>query len=64
MPKMKTHSGASKRFRVTGSGKLVRRKSGLNHILGKKSPSRKRNLKGIHEVDPGNEGHVRKQLGI
>ncbi len=41
MPKMKTHSGTKKRFKFTGSGKLKRRRSGLRHILTKKSKKRK-----------------------
>jgi large subunit ribosomal protein L35 len=41
MPKMKTHSGAKKRFSFTGTGKLKRRRSGLRHILTKKSKKRK-----------------------
>jgi large subunit ribosomal protein L35 len=44
MPKMKTHRGAAKRFKKTGTGKIVRRKSGLRHILTKKSSKRKRQL--------------------
>ena len=44
-PKLKTHRGAAKRFKVTGSGKIVRRKAGGNHILTKKSSRRKRALK-------------------
>jgi large subunit ribosomal protein L35 len=44
MPKMKTHSGASKRFRVTASGKLKRKKRMLSHMLSKKSSKRKRGL--------------------
>ena len=64
MPKMKTHSGAKKRFKVTGSGKLMRRSSNLNHILEKKAPGRKRRLKGETEVTGGKRKHVRKQLGI
>ncbi len=54
MPKMKSHRGASKRMRFTGSGKIRRRKMNLRHILTKKSPKRKRNLgKGtlVAEVD-------------
>ena len=39
MPKMKTDSGAKKRFKVTGTGKLRRRQAFLNHILEKKTPS-------------------------
>jgi large subunit ribosomal protein L35 len=44
MPKMKTHSGAKKRFRKTGSGKLRARHSFTSHNLGKKSAKRKRHL--------------------
>ena len=64
MPKMKTHRGAAKRFKVSGSGRLLRRNSNLNHILEKKSPKRKRRLKGLSEVDAGNRDQVRRQLGI
>ncbi|MCH7708789.1 MAG: 50S ribosomal protein L35 [Deltaproteobacteria bacterium] len=45
MPKMKTHRGAAKRFKKTGSGKIVRTKSNKQHILTKKSPKRKRHLR-------------------
>jgi large subunit ribosomal protein L35 len=44
MPKMKTHSGAKKRFKVTASGKVKARHSFTSHILEKKSPKRKRRL--------------------
>jgi len=44
MPKMKSHRGAAKRFKVTGSGKIRRRRSGMNHMLGKKGSKRKRRL--------------------
>jgi large subunit ribosomal protein L35 len=44
MPKMKTHSGAKKRFRKSGSGKLIARHSFTSHNLGKKSAKRKRHL--------------------
>ncbi len=44
MPKLKTHKGAQKRFKVTGTGKLMRRKAFARHILTKKSAKRKRNL--------------------
>jgi large subunit ribosomal protein L35 len=50
MPKMKTHRGAAKRFRVTGSGKIMRRKATGNHFLIKKSGSRKRRISGMAEV--------------
>jgi len=42
MPKMKSHSGAKKRFKATGSGKIKRRRTNLRHILTKKSKKRKR----------------------
>ncbi len=45
MPKMKTHSGAKKRFTVTGTGKIRRLKAYKSHILTKKDPKRKRNLR-------------------
>ena len=45
MPKMKTHKGAKKRFKVTGSGKVRRLKAFKSHILTKKDPKRKRNLR-------------------
>ncbi len=45
MPKMKTNRGAAKRFKVTGSGKIKRKKAGKNHILTKKAQTRKRNLR-------------------
>ena len=44
MPKMKTHSGAKKRFKVTGGGKDKARHANTSHILGKKSAKRKRRL--------------------
>lgn len=45
MPKMKTHRGAAKRFKKTGTGKVVRMHGFTSHILEKKSPKRKRNLR-------------------
>jgi large subunit ribosomal protein L35 len=44
MPKMKSHSGAKKRFKVTGTGKVQARHSFSSHILEKKSPKRKRHM--------------------
>jgi large subunit ribosomal protein L35 len=63
MPKMKTHKGAAKRFKVTGSGKVTRRKAGLNHILEKKSPKRKRRLAKTTELAPGDAARVERMLG-
>lgn len=62
MPKLKSHSGASKRFKRTGSGKLVRRKAGRRHILTSKARDRKRRLKGAAPVDPGATYAVSRQL--
>mgnify|MGYP000672865136 CR=1 FL=1 len=45
MPKMKTHRGTAKRFRVTGSGKIMRSKAFKSHIMTKKSQKRKRNFR-------------------
>ena len=63
MPKMKTHRGAAKRFKTTGSGKLLRQKAGLNHILGKKSSRRKRKLTGEFELAPGDSARIKRMLG-
>ncbi len=46
MPKMKSNSGAKKRFRVTKNGKIVRAKAYKSHLLERKSPKRKRGLRG------------------
>lgn len=64
MPKMKTRSGAKKRYKVTGTGKITRRKANLNHILGKKPSKRKRRLTGDFELADGDARRARKQLGI
>ncbi|MFP3900397.1 MAG: 50S ribosomal protein L35 [Acidimicrobiia bacterium] len=63
MPKMKTHSGAAKRFKVTGTGKVRRRQANLNHILRKKSSSRKRRLARPDSLHPGDEARVNRMLG-
>jgi large subunit ribosomal protein L35 len=63
MPKMKTHKGAAKRFKLTGSGKLTRRRANLNHILEKKSSKRKRRLAGDVELAPGDAARVERLLG-
>ena len=52
MPKMRSHRGAAKRFRVTGTGKVMRRKATGNHFLIKKSGSRKRRISGMAQVGP------------
>ena len=63
MPKMKSHSGAAKRYKKTGSGKVVRQKAGLNHILGKKSARRKRRLTGEFELSSGDAARAKRLLG-
>jgi large subunit ribosomal protein L35 len=63
MPKMKTHSGAAKRFKTTGSGKLRRRRQNRNHILEKKSSTRKRRLGRDADVAGADEDRVRRMLG-
>ncbi len=63
MPKMKTHRGAAKRIKVTGTGKLRRRQAFLNHILEKKSSTRTRRLGRETDVAPGDVRKVRRLLG-
>ena len=63
MPKMKTHSGAKKRYKVTGTGKILRRKVNRNHILEKKSAKRKRRLGTNSEVSPSDAPRVRHRIG-
>ena len=62
MPKLKTKKAAAKRFRVTGSGKLKRNKSNTQHILGKKSTKRKRNLRHATTVDKSVQNSIKKKL--
>lgn len=62
MPKMKSHSGAGKRFRVTKSGKVKRSTMGRRHILTKKSTKRKRQLRRAAYVFAGEEFTIRKIL--
>ena len=64
MPKMKTHRGAAKRFKVTGSGKVMRRKAFKSHILEKKSPARKRHLSNEAEVVGGDRDRIKRLLGM
>jgi large subunit ribosomal protein L35 len=62
MPKTKTHSGASKRFRRTGTGKLVRQKANRRHLLEHKSSTRTRRLEGRTEVSGNDTKRVKKLL--
>ncbi|HWD76068.1 MAG TPA: 50S ribosomal protein L35 [Solirubrobacteraceae bacterium] len=63
MPKMKTHSGAKKRFKLTAKGKVVGRHSFTSHILEKKSPKRKRRLGQPAIISKHDEGRVKTLLG-
>jgi large subunit ribosomal protein L35 len=63
MPKMKSHSGAKKRFKMTGSGKLKARHAFSSHILEKKSPKYKRKLGEPVSIAKADEKTVRQLLG-
>ena len=60
--KMKSHSGASKRFHKTGTGKFVRKKAGKRHILTSKNRERKRRLSGMVVVDETRVAALRRLL--
>lgn len=62
MSKMKSHSGAAKRFKKTGSGGFKRKQSHLRHILTKKSSKRKRHLRSKELVDKADMGLVTRML--
>ena len=62
MPKMKTHRGAAKRFKVTSKGRVKRGHSMHSHILTKKSPKRKRNLRGTTVMAKADEARVKRML--
>jgi len=62
MPKVKTHRGAAKRFRLTGSGKVKRNKAFASHILTSKTTKRKRNLRKGTLVDKANERAIKKLI--
>jgi large subunit ribosomal protein L35 len=63
MPKAKSHSGASKRFRITGTGKLMRRRAGRNHLLEHKSSRRTRRLYNEVELSSADQTRIKKLLG-
>ncbi|MEL6614946.1 MAG: 50S ribosomal protein L35 [Bacteroidota bacterium] len=62
MPKMKSNSGAKKRFVRTGTGRLKRKKAFTSHILTKKSPKRKRNLRQDTLVDCADQKRMERLL--
>lgn len=59
MPKLKTHTGAKKRFKLTKNGKVKRAKAFKSHILNKKSTKRKRNLRKATYADKTNVGALK-----
>jgi large subunit ribosomal protein L35 len=63
MPKMKTHSGAGKRFRLTGSGKVMRRRANRNHLLEHKSSRLTRRLYDEVTLAPSDVKKIKKLLG-
>lgn len=63
MPKNKTHSGAKKRFRITGSGKVMREQANKRHLLEHKSSRRKRRLSADLVVSPADVKKIKKLLG-
>lgn len=62
MPKMKTHSGAKKRFKVTGKGKIKRFHAGTSHLKRKRTKKAKRNLRHAGLVDAGQAKTIRRDL--
>ena len=62
MPKMKTKKSAAKRFKVTGSGKVVYNKSGNRHLSTKKSPKRKRRLRKETSLSKAMTGRTKKMI--
>jgi large subunit ribosomal protein L35 len=63
MPKMKTHSGAKKRFRVTGSGKLMREQANRRHLFEGKSSTRTRRLAADVDVAASNTKSIKRLMG-
>jgi large subunit ribosomal protein L35 len=64
MPKMKTDKGAAKRFKITGSGKIMREKAYRSHLLEKKSSRRTRRLAGATEVHSADRREIKRLLGL
>ncbi|MBO3747730.1 50S ribosomal protein L35 [Streptosporangiaceae bacterium NEAU-GS5] len=63
MPKMKTHSGAKKRFRLTGSGKVIRRRANRKHLFEHKPSTRTRRLENDIVTSPADAPAIKKLLG-
>ena len=63
MPKQKSHSGTTKRFKITGSGKIVRQQAGRRHLLEHKPSTLTRALDGVVEVAPADRKRIKRLLG-
>jgi large subunit ribosomal protein L35 len=63
MPKQKTHSGAKKRFKLTGSGKVMKQQAGMRHNLEVKATDRKRRLNQDQVIAPADVKAIKKLLG-
>lgn len=64
MPKLKTHKGTAKRVKLTGTGKLLRRRAFGTHFLQKKSGSRKRNMGTSAQIVGSVAGNIKRALGV
>jgi large subunit ribosomal protein L35 len=64
MPKLKTHKGTAKRVKLTATGKITRRRASGNHLLSKKSKSRKRAINSTAEITGGMARNVKRALGV
>lgn len=62
MPKMKTHKSGAKRYKVSASGKILRRHAGIGHLLANKSSTRKRRISGTEEISDTHLDLVSKEL--
>ena len=62
MPKLKTHRGAAKRFKKTGTGKFLKANAFKRHILTSKTTKSKRHMRGLVEVHPGDEKKLKLML--
>ena len=62
MPKMKSHSGAKKRFKITANGKVKHKKSNMSHILSHESRNHKRNLRGTKVLTKADADHIKQLL--
>lgn len=63
MPKMKTHKGTKKRFRLSATGKAMHRSAGTSHLASRMSKKRRRNLRGTTATDTPEAGRIRRALG-